>query len=273
MAPTSGFEKKEHVTPMAMNGRRRKVSSAQGGPLADRLAILRRRWFTISAGELLAVPAGMSCTDGTYVHDGVFAVADGVDDVAGSGISALAEVVGWMHPLSDDRRLRAALHTASWSLRSGPARHGDRGAASVTVAFWTGLRFVVGHVGDSRAYLWRKNVIRQLTRDQHRPIPFPLPPLHLSDDGDDEWVARLGQAGPGPAPEVLSVPVEPADRVLLCTDGLWRETTEEELAVALSGSPEVACVELRRRLQHRLTENAAAVVIAVDPVISAPERR
>jgi serine/threonine protein phosphatase PrpC len=258
---------------MAMNGRRRKASDAQVGALTDRLATLRRRWFTITAAELLAVPPGMSGTDGTYVHDGVFAVADGVDDVAGSGISALSEVVGRMHPLSDDRRLRAALLTASWSLRSGPGRHGDRGAASVTVAFWTGLRFVVGHVGDSRAYLWRNGVVRQMTRDQHLPVAFRLPPVHGSDDVDDELVVRLGQAGPGPGPEVLSVPVEPTDRVLLCTDGLWRETTEEELAAALSGSPEAACAELRRRLQHRLTENAAAVVIAVDPVTSAPERR
>lgn len=230
---------------MAMNGRRRKTSAAQVGALTDRLATLRRRRFTISAAELLAVPPGMSTTDGTYVHDGVFAVADGADDVAGSGISALSEVVGRMHPLSDDRRLRAALLTASWSLRSGPGRNGDRGAASVTVAFWTAVRLVVGHVGDSRAYLWRKNAIRQLTRDQHLPVAFRLPPAQITDDVDDERVERLGQAGPGPDPDVLSVPVEPADRVLLCTDGLWRETTEEELAAALNATPEDACARLR----------------------------
>lgn len=261
--------------PMAAGGRRRKTDSTPAADLAGRLASLRGRWYTVSAAELLVLPPGVPPTDGTFARGAVFAVADGVDDVAGSGSAALAEVVSRMHPLSDDRRLKAVLVTASWSLRSSRAGDGERGAASVTVAFWTGFRFVVGNVGDCRAYLWRNAVLEQLTRDQYHPPDLLLPTqngiggdqhaAHQAADDDDRRVVRLGQAAQGQFPEVLWVTVEPGDRLILCTDGLWRTLTDEELAGALSRPPGAACAELRRLLQSRSRGNGAAVIVAIDP--------
>ena len=260
----------EYRTFMTVNGQTRKIDPRPVGALTERLASLRRRWFSITAAEMLVVPAGLSATDCTFTHDGVFSVADGVDDVAGSGRAALSEVMGRMHLVSNERRLRAVLATASWSLRSSQADCAGRGAASVTVAFWTGARFIVGHVGDSRAYLWRRSVLCQLTTDQHLPSADLMPASPADAGRSDAHVVRLGQTASGTGPQMLSVGVEPGDKVLLCTDGLWRDATHQQMADALAGSPQQACIELRAHLCEPSSENAAAVVIAVDPLPPMP---
>jgi protein phosphatase len=101
---------------------------------------------------------------------------------------------------------------------------------TMLVAMWPRL-FVV-HVGDSRAYRLRNGELTQLTTDQTMAQA-------MVDSG--EWTRATADASPlrhvlvsalGSSqvdPQVLSLELERADVLLLCTDGLTKHVSEQEI--------------------------------------------
>ncbi|CAM2069289.1 Serine/threonine-protein phosphatase [Sulfidibacter corallicola] len=82
------------------------------------------------------------------------------------------------------------------------------------------------NVGDSRAYLFRQDLLRQLTTD-HTPRGYPLKfeiPAKTLDYFGERLLDRLFQAiGMGAAnldPAIQELPLETGDLVLFCSDGL-----------------------------------------------------
>jgi len=66
-------------------------------------------------------------------------------------------------------------------------------------------RAVIGHAGDSRAYLLRDGHLTALTRD-HTAAPHML-------------TCNLGREY-GVLPDMLALALKPGDRLLLCSEGL-----------------------------------------------------
>jgi protein phosphatase len=101
---------------------------------------------------------------------------------------------------------------------------------TMLVAIWPRL-FVV-HVGDSRAYRLRDGELTQLTIDQTMAQA-------MVDSG--EWTRATADASPlrhvlvsalGSSqidPQVLSLELERRDVMLLCTDGLTKHVSDEEI--------------------------------------------
>ncbi|HEX5421531.1 MAG TPA: type VI secretion system-associated protein TagF [Gammaproteobacteria bacterium] len=107
--------------------------------------------------------------------------------------------------------------------------------------------------GDSRLYRFRDGVLQPLTRDHSEAV-----------EGSGNHVITRAVGGP----EALEVEIEHAevregDRFLLCTDGLYGEVGETEIAAALSGpAPGVACEDLKRAaLKGEARDNLTAVVV------------
>lgn len=104
------------------------------------------------------------------------------------------------------------------------------------------------HVGDSRLYLVRPEAITRLTRDHSYVGRLVESGIVRSEDAQSHpqrhiLTAALG-SGKEIQPDVCERPVElqPGDKILLCTDGLWSVMSEPELADALrSNSPAQAC--------------------------------
>jgi protein phosphatase len=128
-------------------------------------------------------------------------------------------------------------------------------------------RYVLGHVGDSRAYLLRDGVLRRLTRDH----------LHILDDlGVSEEEAEthpyknvLSRAlGYLDACEPKSVTIGslPGDRLLLSSDGLSDAVDAEELQQGLEQSTPELAVELLLQAAARndAHDNATALVVFVN---------
>lgn len=92
--------------------------------------------------------------------------------------------------------------------------------ATVVMALVLGSRVYVGHVGDSRAYLYRGDKLKRLTMDH---TVFGI----LFRSG--ELTRYLGMRMP-PEPDINIEHVEPGDRLMLCTDGLTDEIREKDIA-------------------------------------------
>jgi protein phosphatase len=99
------------------------------------------------------------------------------------------------------------------------------GMGTTVVGAWVGEHIAsVAHVGDSRAYLWRNDRLEALTRDH-------------SFLESNVLVRVLGRE-PQVEVELTEVPLQRGDYLLLCSDGLTRMVTEDEMARAIEAQRE-----------------------------------
>jgi protein phosphatase len=119
--------------------------------------------------------------------------------------------------------------------------------ATVVLLLVRGNQALVAHMGDSRAYLHRSDLMVQLTKD-HSVTQLLLDAGEITHAEAHNHPTRnllrqfVGVRGE-PLPEARFVPVEPGDRLLLCSDGLTGmllpETIQDHLDARLS--PEETC--------------------------------
>lgn len=100
-------------------------------------------------------------------------------------------------------------------------------------------RYVLGHVGDSRAYLFRDGRLTQLTRDdtwvQERVEASQLTPAQARRHPFGHLLTQcLGLDDP-PIPHIRGGEIEEGDAYLLCTDGLVGMLEDEEMERILAG--------------------------------------
>jgi len=115
-------------------------------------------------------------------------------------------------------------------------------ATTLTAAIVCRNRAVLAHVGDSRAYVLRRGVIRQITRDQSF-VQSLVSSGALTEEEAKESPYRnviLQAIGRKKQVEVAldAIELENGDCLLLCTDGLSEKVKPEELARALQ-SPDL----------------------------------
>jgi serine/threonine protein phosphatase Stp1 len=121
--------------------------------------------------------------------------------------------------------------------------------------------------GDSRCYLWRGSRLYQLSRD-HSLLQALIDEQNLSPEQaarhpSAHALTRAIGACEQLVLEVLEFDVQPGDTLLLCSDGLYKGLSPDDLSAALnSTSPTLA---LRRLFDHALDgparDNLSAVVI------------
>jgi serine/threonine protein phosphatase PrpC len=186
---------------------------------------------------------------------GVFIVADGMGGhVAGEVASEMAvritsHEIGSLYGLSDAEagdRLRLAIRTASDAiLERTLVEHDKRGmGTTATVLVLKPRRYLIGQVGDSRAYLLRKGLLLQLTRDhsyvQEQLDAGLLTPGQARVHPYRKVITRCIGAGGDVVPDIYSGPLEQGDILLIASDGLTGMLEDEHLIRILSsdGGPQ-----------------------------------
>ncbi len=199
-------------------------------------------------------------------HGHLFMVADGMGGhSAGEQASALAVVaieefllntLKWFFRLSGESILsefQEALRTADTRVFEESARHPEfKGmGTTVTMGYSTHDALYVVHVGDSRAYLFRDGVLRQLTRDhtlvEEMVRGGMLTPEEAAHNPLRSVITNaVGGAEPGIKVEVHKVSLMPGDVVLFCSDGLTGMVKDEQIAAVLAGeqNPQIVCENL-----------------------------
>jgi protein phosphatase len=195
------------------------------------------------------------------VCDGMGGAAAG-DVASGIAASTLAEYVRGKSPFASMGQAQEVLHEAITAVNEkiraaaveDPARHGMGTTLTAALAF--GPELLIGHVGDSRAYLRRGRSLTQLTTD-HSVVGQLIAAGRLRPDQAREYEHRnvLLQAlgvQPKVGPEFDIVQLRAGDVLLLCSDGLTGPVTDEQvLALMLRYEDPMRCC-------RALTEAACA---------------
>jgi hypothetical protein len=102
---------------------------------------------------------------------------------------------------------------------AGSSGHHDA-ATTIVAAVVRGDEAIIANLGDSRAYLIRDGICRQLTEDH--------------SGSEEHAITRFAGDPRGIQPDIFVESIRPEDRLLLCSDGLTRHVTPEEIATAAS---------------------------------------
>jgi protein phosphatase len=213
---------------------------------------------------------------------GLYAVLDGMGghpagDVAarvgGHAIAISVRQRGRMRRRWPRQVLERALRiAASEVFRAGEERPAYHYMGTTVVACLVApTRAVIGHVGDSRAYLLRDGELAALTRD-HSVVQ------KLLDKGEitprqakrhperQRLTANLGRGG-WVLPEMTELRLREGDRLLLCSDGLHGYAPASAIRRVLAGrggAEEIARRLVELALRCATQDNVSAVVIAVE---------
>jgi serine/threonine protein phosphatase PrpC len=122
---------------------------------------------------------------------------------------------------------------------------------TLTVAGALGSDLIIGHVGDSRAYLLRGNDLKQLTTDHTLAQALIDAGVANRDDPASRSMrhvltAAVGSLGEQVDPQVQRFKLQPGDQLLLCTDGLTETVEDDTIAQVLheADSAQNACQSL-----------------------------
>ena len=100
------------------------------------------------------------------------------------------------------------------------------------------MRFVIGHMGDSRTYRMRQGLLKQLTKD-HSLVQDQLDQGLITEKQARSHsmrnvILRAVGVRPSPALDTLRGPIYPGDLFMLCSDGLTDLVEDDDIARVLS---------------------------------------
>jgi serine/threonine protein phosphatase PrpC len=172
-------------------------------------------------------------------------------------------------------RLANALHLANRRIYESALQHPEqRGMGATIVAAWAnGPLLSIAHVGDSRIYLLRGGELQQLTADHSLVAEQVRTGLISKQQAEVSELQNVLTRALGPHAEVpidaAEHPLQPGDAIVLCTDGLTRMVSDEEIASVVATHP--APQDVADRLVELANENGGTDNITVIVVRLAPQ--
>ncbi len=182
------------------------------------------------------------------VEAGVFVVCDGMGGAAGGEIASrtaadafLEHMVAVSPELRTPKSVAKAVCAANRRVQAHAAQDASlagMGTTLIALAGCGGDEMKLVHVGDSRCYRWRAGTLSRETED-HSLVAEQLR-MGVIDEEQAALspmrniITRSVGTRRSVDPEIRTLPVEPGDLLLLCTDGLFREVPDEQIAELLA---------------------------------------
>lgn len=215
---------------------------------------------------------------------GIFVVADGMGGHAAGevasemAVSFVARELDSLRGLNDKQvaeRMQSAIRAANGAIfQRTLTEHDKRGmGTTVTALALFESRFLIGQVGDSRAYLLRDNKLNQLTKDhsyvQEQVDAGYLTPEQARTHPYSNVITRCVGANSDVMPDMYGGTVRPKDLFLLASDGLTGMLEDYQLAELLSPErmpqDEVDSL-IAEANRHGGLDNITAIIVRVDSV-------
>jgi protein phosphatase len=195
-----------------------------------------------------------------------FVVADGMGSPTGGEVAsqmAISTLVNlalhepdWVFGISpEDTRRRVQRMTRRWervqeAIRARADQEPALGQMGTTMiaAVSLGTRLVIGHIGDSRLYVFRRGQLHQLTRD-HTLVQTMVDLGELTSEEAtthprrDMLMRSFSAAGDAYQGDFQQTTLADGDQLLLCTDGLTDMVDNDMIGPVLrrAASPDEAC--------------------------------
>ena len=214
--------------------------------------------------------------DSGYAGRHLLAVCDGVGGSARGDIAS-STALRQLARLDDDPAedllgaIAGAIHRAHDRLaelvEEDPALSGT--STTATIALFDGHRVGIGHVGDSRAYLYRSRQLTQLTTD-HTFVQSLIDEGRITEEESRSHphrnlILKVVDGVHETEPDLFIIELAPGDRLFLCSDGASGVLDSARLAdILASGSADYAAVEaVRASLEAGSSDNVTCVVADV----------
>src|SRR5262245_10566067 len=218
--------------------------------------------------------------DSAYAGPHLLLLADGMGGAA-AGELASATAVEVIRRLDSAHRsssgddllelLAGAVHRANERLselvEQDPEIEGT--GSTVTAILFDGEHFAMAHLGDSRAYLMRDGVLRQLSHDhtfvQSLVDDGRISPEEAQNHPHRNLILRVldGRADSDPDLEILDI--RAGDRLMLCSDGIPDYVGDDVIAATMrAGTPDSVAVDLITiALESGSNDNVTCIVADV----------
>jgi PPM family protein phosphatase len=184
--------------------------------------------------------------DAYFARSPVYAVADGMGGAQAGEVAARIAAEAFEGRLADDAnperelaRIASEANRKIFQLARDDASHSGMGT-TLTGALLSEDEISIVHVGDSRAYLFRDDELRQLTRDHSLVEELRRRGQLTDDEAEDHPQRSIITRALGPEADVEldlhTHQVRSGDVFLLCSDGLTSMVREERLHEILTSS-------------------------------------
>jgi PPM family protein phosphatase len=220
---------------------------------------------------------------------GIFAVADGVGgaeagEVASqTAIEVLDEAFRHQTDGADvEDLMELAIQRANASIHQMAQEHAKFSMMATTIValHLKGNVATFGHVGDSRLYrltpdgaLHRETEDHSIVEEEVR--AGRMTPEQAANHPSKNVISRALGAEQGVEVDMKTMEVDEGTEFLLCTDGITRHVSDNEIRqlLVLNNDLEEVCRELKRRCYERGAEdNLTVVIVRVGKHVSADER-
>ncbi|KGM11402.1 PP2C family protein-serine/threonine phosphatase [Cellulomonas carbonis] len=233
----------------------------------------RGRVRALNEDALLAYPPVFLVADGMGGHD--------AGDVASRlAVEEFSQLAGRTTATADE--IHACFHRVADRLRATVARGRTAGTTVAGVAIVPddgGSYWLVFNIGDSRVYRLADGVLEQISVD-HSVVQELLDAGQIDASAaaahpDRHVITRAVGTGPDPEPDYWLIPAAPADRVLVCSDGLTSEVPDAVIGRLLHDvvDPQEAAQRLvDAALEAGGRDNVTVVVVDVAAVRGQSDR-
>jgi serine/threonine protein phosphatase PrpC len=162
-------------------------------------------------------------------------------------------------------RLKTAVMQAHTTLLSFAERAGGSAATTITAALAVWPKAFVVHAGDSRCYYLRDGRLQQVTTDQTMAQVMIDSGAMSREAAENSRLKHVLVSALGSSQldmQVTSIDLRRGDRFLLCSDGLTRHVSDDELRdhVAGGGTAEEVCRHLVDLAMERGGEDNITVI-------------
>jgi len=236
-----------------------------------------------SDDDALLIISGSADGHEGMVDFGLFCVADGLGGYEHGQLASAISVRTVAHKLTrevflrllenepdeeEDDDLESLVRSAFIEANDLIQDRADGGATTLTIALLLGEYMMIGHVGDTRAYVINRDGIEVLTRDQSLVQKLIETGTITEEEAAESphrnvlWNA-MGRTEQLQV-DVFSHSVENDSYLLLCSDGLWGEVEEREIhrLVLNFEHPQAACNALvQAATEAGGSDNITAVLI------------
>ncbi|OGS14287.1 MAG: hypothetical protein A2234_11530 [Elusimicrobia bacterium RIFOXYA2_FULL_58_8] len=113
---------------------------------------------------------------------------------------------------------------------------------TLTAALFRSPRICLAHIGDSRAYLLHDGKLKQITEDHSLVMEHVRSGLLTKEQAEvsplQNILTRALGTQKAPAVDLIETELAQEDRLLLCTDGLFKAVKEQEILETLKLQPD-----------------------------------